>query len=211
MDSKNRIAWIDVAKGICILSVIAGHLGVMQIERVVYPYHLTVFFLLTGYTLKDNFSIEESNKRFRNLMIPYFFTCLGVMAMDCLNAIIVNHGVSLLEITDILGRDLTRSFMGSGIITKLGTVEIGSMIGAVWFLPANFFAVILTQMLLKYVPCTVKRYATAIILAALGSMSASFIWLPFSVQSALFVVPVVMFGHDARRMEIFNKLSPPAY
>lgn len=209
MDSKNRIAWIDVAKGICMLSVIAGHMGVEFIDRVVFSYHLTVFFMLTGYTLKDNFGVEQTQKRFRSLMIPYFFTCFAVMTMDCLNAIIADHGVSLVEITGIVGRDLLRSFMGSGSITRFGTVEIGSMIGAVWFLPANFFAAILVQMLLKYVPSMKKRYAVAISLAALGTMSASFVWLPFSLQSALFATPAVMFGYDAGRVDAFSKLSPP--
>lgn len=211
MCENKRIEWLDVAKGICILSVIAGHMGVNIVNRVVFSYHLTTFFMLTGYTLKGNFGVEQTRKRFRSLMIPYFFTCFGVMAMDCLNAIIANHGVSLVEITSIVGRDLLRSFIGSGSITRFGTVEIGSMIGAVWFLPANFFAVILVQMLLKYVPSTRSRYAVAISLAALGSMGASFVWLPFSLQSAMFATPVVMFGYDARRMDIFDKLSPPPH
>lgn len=207
---KHRIAWIDVAKGICMLSVIAGHLGASTINKVVFSYHLTVFFMLTGYTLKNNFSVEEAKKRFRSLMIPYFFTCFGVMMMDCLNAVIANHGVSLSEITGIVSRDLLRSFIGSGSITKLGAVEIGSRIGAVWFLPANFFSVLLVQMLLKYVPNTRKRYIVAILLAALGNMSASFVWLPFSIQAALFATPVVMLGYDAKQMNLFDKLSPPS-
>lgn len=208
MNSKKRIAWIDVAKGICILSVIAGHMGVDIINRTVFSYHLTTFFLLTGYTLKNNFSVEETRKRFCSLMIPYFFTCFAVMAMDCLNVLITNHGVSLTEITGIIARDLLRGYMGSGTFTKFGAVEIGSRIGAIWFLPANFFAVLFVQLLLKYVPSTKKRYALAILLAVVGSMSASFVWLPFSLQSALFAAPVVMFGYDARRMDVFNGLAP---
>lgn len=45
MSGKNRILWIDVAKGICMISVIAGHMGVSVIKNVVFSYHLTVFFI----------------------------------------------------------------------------------------------------------------------------------------------------------------------
>ena len=34
--NKRRIKWIDIAKGICMLSVIAGHLGVKEINNVVF-------------------------------------------------------------------------------------------------------------------------------------------------------------------------------
>lgn len=54
MAENRRIQWVDVAKGICMLSVIAGHLGVQKLDRIVFSYHLTVFFLLSGYTMKEN-------------------------------------------------------------------------------------------------------------------------------------------------------------
>lgn len=41
---KQRVEWIDVAKGICILSVILGHFGNAKIYEFVFPFHLTVFF-----------------------------------------------------------------------------------------------------------------------------------------------------------------------
>ena len=52
MDAKGRIEWIDFAKGIAMLCVILGHLGSDLANRVVFGFHLTVFFLLGGYTLK---------------------------------------------------------------------------------------------------------------------------------------------------------------
>jgi fucose 4-O-acetylase-like acetyltransferase len=38
-----HIEWIDIAKGIAILCVIAGHLGDININHIVYGFHLTVF------------------------------------------------------------------------------------------------------------------------------------------------------------------------
>lgn len=93
MRDKNRIAWIDVAKGICMIAVIAGHMGVSEINNIVFPFHLTVFFILSGYTLKlVEIKREYLNKKFRTLMIPYFITCFCVMFMDVLNQIACGGG-----------------------------------------------------------------------------------------------------------------------
>ena len=41
-----RLRTVDVARGIAIISVILGHLGSSEINRVVFTYHLPVFYLI---------------------------------------------------------------------------------------------------------------------------------------------------------------------
>lgn len=204
--SGQRIRWIDVAKGICMISVIAGHMGVRSISNVVFSYHLTVFFILSGYTLKDNLSLEQVNKRFRSLMIPYFVTCAAVTTMDVFNQIFLTGNRDLLVMTQIIGRDLTRSFMASGSITRFGSMDVGGRIGAVWFLPATFFAVVFAQVLLKYVDMPKRRYAIALPLALLSCVSAQYIWLPFSIQAAFLAMPLILLGYDLRENGLLSRL-----
>ena len=48
---KKRLNWIDIAKGICMIAVVLGHLGVEKLGFV-YSFHLTGFFILSGFTMK---------------------------------------------------------------------------------------------------------------------------------------------------------------
>lgn len=201
---KKRLAWLDIAKGICMISVIAGHLKVDWVNRVVFAYHLTVFFLLSGYTLKNNLSWGGVKKRFRSLMLPYGVTCLAVTAMDVVNLLIRGE-------TSAIGKklvyDLLRSLAASGSITAIGQWDIGGRIGAIWFLPALFFAATGVQLLLRYVKHSPLRYLISLTAAVAAVLSAKVIWLPFSIQSALLAMPVVLLGYDLKQWGLVDKLN----
>lgn len=209
MAKTNRIGWIDVAKGICMLSVMAGHLSNTPINRVVFAYHLTVFFLLSGYTLKEDLSAESLQKRFRALMTPYFITCACITAMDVVNLVVLDGVTNMNTITATIARDLLRSFMASGTRTNFGTLELGSMIGAIWFLPAMFFAAVTAQLLLRHIPSRQNRYLASGVLAVLSHISAQFLWLPFSIQAGVFVAPFLLLGYDLRRTDWMDRLRLP--
>lgn len=198
---SQRIDWIDVAKGICMISVIAGHLGVKAIDNVVISYHLTLFFILSGYTLKNNFSVENMRKKFSRLMVPYFVTCIAVATMDIINQVVMGNTATR-TLTQVLGNDIFRSFAASGAITTLGNVEIGTFIGAIWYLPATFFAVIFVQLLLKYVDRRMYRYVVSIALSIACYLLARITWLPFSILSAFFAAPFVLLGYDFRHRSV---------
>lgn len=131
MEKRDRIQWIDVAKGICMISVVAGHLNVKSINHVVFSYHLTVFFILSGFMLKNNLNSQTLGRKFRSLMVPYFVTCLAVTAMDAVNILLLKHTADFNTITQKIGYDLLRSFLASGSIKNLGSIEIGGRIGSV--------------------------------------------------------------------------------
>lgn len=42
---KKRIIWLDTAKGIGILCVIAGHIGLSFVDSFLYSFNLPLFFL----------------------------------------------------------------------------------------------------------------------------------------------------------------------
>lgn len=46
---KERISWIDMAKGYGTLLVIYAHLGVDSLWSWMYSFHLPLFFFLSGY------------------------------------------------------------------------------------------------------------------------------------------------------------------
>lgn len=210
--SNEREKWIDNAKGISILLVIIGHVsgglsGIWKFDFV-YGIHLTMFFILSGFTIKrKKITLELLNKKFEHLMIPYFLTCIAVLITDVINNYLISD-TSIETISNIIGADLTRSFFGSGSITNFGDVELGTRIGAIWFLPAIFFATFFFQLILNYYENRddISGILSALI-AAFGYISARFIWLPFSVQSGMMATFFIWIGYEIKKKKIISQLK----
>lgn len=205
---NNRINWIDVAKGFCILSVILGHCGNNTANNIVFAYHLTIFFILSGYTLKKN--KMDSNyflKKFKRLIIPYLITCLCIAIMDLFVCIVIQKIDYPLIWWLITKRNLLRTFFASGTFSKFGSFNMGGIIGAIWFLPAMFFAIICAQSITNKIDKWIYKFLLTIGLAIIGIVSAKFIWLPFSIQSSLFALPFIILGSYIKNYNILNKLK----
>jgi fucose 4-O-acetylase-like acetyltransferase len=206
-----RKNWIDTAKGIAMIMVIVGHVsggmtGVWDFNFV-YGIHLVVFFLLSGYTCKKKtLTLEYINGKFSRLMVPYFYTCFFIVLMDVWNSWFWNHDGSIATATRNMGQDLVRSFFASGSNKQFGTVDVGSRIGAIWFLPALFFALILFQFLLNQTTDSLTLGLTTGAMALIGFISGRYIWLPFSVQSGFAAVFFLWIGYEIREREILSKL-----
>lgn len=210
--SNERVKWIDNAKGISMLLVIIGHVsdglsGIWKFDFV-YGIHLTMFFILSGFTIKKKrITLELLNKKFEHLMIPYFLTCIAILVTDVINDYLIS-ATSIETITTIIGIDLTRSFFASGAITNFGVVELGTRIGAIWFLPAIFFATVFFQFILQHYE---NRYDIlgifSVFIAALGYISARFIWLPFSIQAGMMATFFIWIGYTIKKKKIIYQLK----
>lgn len=208
---KKRIEWIDIAKGICMISVVLGHLG-KEYLNFVYAYHLTTFFILSGFTLrKKELTAGYLKDKFRRLMTPYFITCFCVTGMDVVNAIIIDHNVSTVGITSVIYKNIMRAFFASGTYTTFGEIEVGTFIGAIWFLPAMFFALIITQYLINKVDKWEIRVVIGILIALSGCITAPLIWFPFSIQAGMVAVPFILFGMWMKEYNLLDKLKAGHY
>ena len=78
--TRERIAWLDMAKGYGIILVIIGHFDLEGITIPLYSFHMPLFFFLAGYTysVKSPFSYFAFNKA-RKLIIPYFTLCVPII------------------------------------------------------------------------------------------------------------------------------------
>ena len=71
---NNRIKWIDTAKGLGLLCVILGHLGVPYLSTWIYTFHMPLFFFLSGIVFsgrKYRFG-EYLKRKMKSLVLPYF-------------------------------------------------------------------------------------------------------------------------------------------
>lgn len=204
---KHRIRWIDIAKGICMLSVILGHMASTTFAFT-FAYHLPVFFILSGYTLKKKkLTKEYLHGKFSSLMTPYFLTCLGIMTADIINAVFVQGKTSTAVLTNILYTDLVRSFFGSGTIKTLGSIEMGAPIGAIWFLPAMFFALLFTQLILNNVQRKRSQALIGVAASVIACIAAEIIWLPFSILSGIQAIPLILMGMWLKEYQLLEKMK----
>lgn len=204
---KNRIGWIDIAKGICIICVILGHHGVEQLSFV-YSFHLTVFFILSGYTLKAKpLTNDYLKNKFSRLMTPYFVTSFFVTVMEIINSFLLYNDYSINTTTDIIYKNVIRIFFASGSGDKFGNIDMYYPIGAIWFLPAMFFSLIFVQIIINKIKDKKLQMLAGIALAGTGAATTYFVKLPFSIQAGMFAVPFILVGMLVKKYAILEKLK----
>lgn len=167
--TSDRVAWIDVAKGVAMVAIIMGHLDISMVDRVVYPWHVPLFFIVAGFFLSTTGGIQEFiRKKAKSLILPFIYTALLVVITLTMKAIL-NGG-------DVMGaflRMAASAIYGSG--STKGVTPFGiSNIGAIWFLEATFWAVLFVRLFNIWIACCI---------ALISCISAHYVWLPFNLQA----------------------------
>ena len=88
MSARKRIEYVDVAKGIAILSVIVGHTFSAYdpgslLNRFIYSFHMPLFFILSGFFYRPQDFKTAFGRKVKNLLVPY----LIINAVRCLIAL----------------------------------------------------------------------------------------------------------------------------
>lgn len=194
MENNNqRIEVFDMLKGFGILCVILGHLGNPYIDRVVYIFHMPLFFLISGYFLSykvgGNLFIL---KKIRGLIYPYFTSCFLIIASYLFFFYTFGYSGKRSLLSWIVV-----SFYGAGF--KIDNPPIG-YIGAIWFLLALFWAMIIVRIIGKFK----YPFPAIVTISYLGWKTASDFYLPFSLQSGMLASLFVYFGSVFKKVE--NKI-----
>ena len=127
-----RISYLDIAKGISIICIILGHLDSSPINRVVFTFHVPIFFLISGYFVDNKLKILDFIKnKAKRLLIPYYITCLVIILLA------VYWALYLGTIKGTLIYWLKASLYAAGSPhSKPFHID---QIGAIWFLWALFW------------------------------------------------------------------------
>lgn len=127
---KQRIAYIDLVKGIGILCVLFGHLipndGI--VKPAIYSFHMPLFFIVTGILLKKESIQIKVSKKFHQVIIPYIVWGLIFSSFSFSKLALILYG------------------------TNESLIIAGSN-GMLWFLVASFFASIIASFFInvKYI------------------------------------------------------------
>lgn len=126
-----RIEWIDVAKGIGIILVIAGHTFQLSWSGPIYAFHLPLFFLLSGLFAMPAYELTFSGyvkKIAKRLIIPW----MVMLVLSMIVCLLIPTWRAQLTAASII-RDIysanTNVFQNSSL----------------WFLPCLFFALCLVR------------------------------------------------------------------
>lgn len=194
VEKHNRISWLDIARGIAMLSIVAGHLGVFGINRIVFTYHLPIFFLISGYFINRKQPYKEFVKgKIWSLIIPYLFTwfCFCVVSIP---VAVFQH----MDWKASLCHWLEAGFYGAGINLKVPFIIPG--IGAIWFFLATFWAEIILRKLLDTNNHGIV-ITGVIIFFTLSIITKKYFWLPFSIQAG---GPAIAYMYIGYLLNIFQ-------
>ena len=200
---KKRIDYLDIAKGIAMISIVLGHLGVPAINRVVFTYHLPIFYLISGYFLnqkKDTGTFIRT--KFRNLIVPYYFICVLI----CLLSIPISY-LRHLSVSDELQRWIFASLYASGDTYQ--SPFFIPHIGAIWFLWATFWA----ECGLKLVSKRPRYIQIPIVLLVfyLSDYIRQWIWLPLSIQAGGCALLFMYIGYLIKEYQMISRIQKNPY
>ena len=174
---KNRKQFLDVARGLAIICIVLGHLGQGSINRVVFTFHVPIFFLISGYFISAESSVKEFlKKKIRTLIVPYGVFCLAVILSAVAFDLLLNHGRNALQLA---AEWFFAALYGAGdSYTYPFTIRA---IGALWFLLATFWGSVALRFLLERKAGT--RLAAIAVIFALTKWSTRIFWFPLSIQA----------------------------
>lgn len=147
--NERRIEYIDIAKALGIMLVIAGHVVSpdTEIKRILYAFHMPLFFILSGMLLKSRVTYDYVSwkalavKKLKMLMLPYFIWALIYSSFSFKHLAFIIYG--------------TRE-------TLLRAESLTSL----WFLPVMFLALLYCEIVLA-VSSKAPKYRTVTVTAGI--------------------------------------------
>lgn len=172
-----RLEWVDTAKGVGIVVVVAGHIvSSLAVVVAIYLWHMPLFFLLSGYLFAPREPAGYLRQKARHLLVPYLSFLL------------------LLSIVPVLQGDLkhvARMLFGGRVLH--------GWFGVFWFVPVLF---VTQQLANRLIPrLSTRRFAllsVACLLLAWLIPPASTV--PYALDVVLVALPLFWIGWLCRGM-----------
>lgn len=196
---RERIGYIDAAKGLAIILVIVGHSRAKNIPYLwdfIYSFHMPLFVIISGFFIKENNFYESIKKYARNYLKPYFVTSiLGLFIALLVSTIILPK-------EDIIKIWFIRFLYASSGCPSIYLSNIPIM-GPIWFLWSLFWGCLIYT-LIKRRFHGLGACITFIFIATFGIYSSKIINLPLSFQSGCFFAAYIAIGNAIWRYDIIN-------
>lgn len=199
MNLDKRLPFVDIAKGIGIICIVAGHIFPISMgNQWLYAFHVPLFFIISGFTYSPSgdFGIFLRRK-FTRLMIPYyFFSVVSILVM-----LVMAQIISINADTKLIPNLLGMLYANSNSIYMEWNRPL-------WFLPCLFVSLIIVELfeaLLVHMDarrgsgCRILFIAISWCVGMLVNTKMD-VYLPLHLESALFLVGFIEFGFLMRML-----------
>ncbi len=190
---KDRVDWIDTAKGIGIILVVYGHIAFRPECWNVWlcSFHMPLFFFLSGITYNhekySDFKVFIKNK-VQTLIIPYLiFALITLLWRFGWDGLYLLKDGTAIDFKYLIKQTI-------GIFAQIRGTSYG--IG-VWFIPCIFIAFILLHFIMRFANGSrIKAIITASVFLVLGYLYCTYIdiKLPWSIDAAFVAVFFMTIG-----------------
>ena len=188
---KERLEYVDIAKGIGIVLVVCSHSDALDLMWLMMGMFVPIFYFCSGYTyVKKGTLIESVKKRYRKLFVPYIF-------FNVVMLFVFGH----FSIRELVGIIYSRySLYPLDVSPNLKFLTSGNY--PMWFLTSMIVTYILFCFIVYF-----ERYKYTIILGlALLTivMTMCPILLPWSLDTAPLTAMIMYIGMEIRRRGLMS-------
>ena len=191
---NKRIYYLDIVRGICIIYMIAGHIGFQSVEfdHYIHAFHMPIFFVIAGIFSKKISNVTEYLKKMsKKLLIPYFFWAFLIIIIDNKTTIGTHIGI--------------KNGLKIVLTTNNNLIPIA---GALWFLTSFYICHILFSMIQTYIKKETIKYFIIILMTIVGVYLYKFtsinIW--WSMNSSLVGLGLMEIGYLLKKNNWLEKV-----
>lgn len=204
---KERIAAIDIAKGIAILSVILAHTLPFErggLREVIYSFHMPLFFIVSGYTSSNPNNIWEIFHRFFKILKKLAIPMVTIWIVMLLYSLIFRYDGNYSSTGDFIIKKSLQLLYASGVTNSQLVIFGGGNIealGFAWFFAAMIGAKVMYDLLQLYL-----RNYWLLLFVILFSLDG--VWLgrmyhfPMSLDISFAVLPFLWIGQELKRFGV---------
>lgn len=195
--NKARKGYLDIAKAIGIIIVLINHIELQlgRANQYLGVFFVSEFFLLAGMTFrkKDGETIKSfASKKAKRLLLPYGVYSLFYLAWYSLRAVTSGSFTAADFLQKTAGCLYARTYLFPAREEKVYLMEI--MNAPMWFLPALFVSLLVYYMLSEFLGDKKKWGVLAAFLLSMLCHYTLPILLPWSIDTALAMMPLLYFG-----------------
>lgn len=195
---EKRISYIDIARGISIIFMIVGHLGLGYNAgtRIIYSFHMPLFIIVSGMFFKEDENIKELlTKIIKKLLLPYIITAVFTNIISCLIQ------AEQLNIINMIKQILVAHSNFGTFFTSIQSI------GVLWFIPF----LVITKMLYFTINKICKDDMQKGILCGIATISGVLlatnkIYLPWSFDIALASMIFYHIGYILKKYDYLEKI-----
>lgn len=171
-----RLDWVDVAKGITILLMVAGHTSIPETtSKYIWSFHMPLFFFVSGFFYSEKKYKTFSSlfkRRLFTLLVPYVFFSVVVM----------------------LG------YYGT-VYWNPKELYLGWNGYALWFIPVLFMSEMLLYPFAKYIERPIIKITIIILMLCLSKLLAMLeIHLPFKIEAVSLSCSFLFMGYVLKKI-----------